>query len=56
MTKILHILALGTTLTLLLSGCATKKPTLACFKGSTSCYTQQSTTVESTCRTCHAFI
>ncbi len=44
-------------LSTLFLGCATKtKPTLACFKGSTSCITQIHQEELETCSTCRAII
>jgi len=50
------IILISTLLALtLFSGCAQKRSTLACFKGSPACYTQQ-TSLSNDCPSCHAVI
>jgi len=50
-------LFLGTILLTIFSGCATKKkPALACFKGSTACFSQKVSDKKDTCVDCVATI
>jgi len=56
MTTTLTTLLLTTLLGTLFSGCASKNnPAIACFKGSSSCITQQHSIPQvSSCPSCHA--
>lgn len=57
MTSHFRLLLIGIFSLTLFSGCATKSQSLACFKGSSSCYTQEHIVPhEATCTTCFAVL